>query len=39
MNTITPIHTIPNKFINLLERYPNVDANAIGFPSDWKYEP
>lgn len=39
MNTINPKHTIPNKFYDLLDKFPNIDTSAMGFPSGWKKEP
>jgi abortive infection bacteriophage resistance protein len=39
MNIINPKHKIIEKFMSLIERYPNVDPRAMGFPSDWQSEP
>ena len=39
MNTINPKHTIQSKFKALLEKYPNIDTRAMGFPDTWKNEP
>lgn len=39
MNSINPKHTIPNKFFDLLNKFPNIDTSAMGFPYDWRNEP
>lgn len=39
MNTINPKHTIQSKFRKLLQKYPNIDTNAMGFPRNWEQEP
>ncbi|WP_109831386.1 Abi family protein [Reichenbachiella versicolor] len=36
LNTINPNHTFKQRFNSLLEKYPDVDASALGFPTDWK---
>jgi len=38
MNTINPKHTIQSKFRKLLQKYPNIDTNAMGFPANWEEE-
>ncbi len=39
LQTINPQNTLASRFKNLLAKYPNVDINAMGFPSNWKGEP
>jgi abortive infection bacteriophage resistance protein len=39
LQTVNPSSTFNNKFQLLLEKYPNVDTNAMGFSKDWKSEP
>jgi len=39
MNKINPKHTIQAKFKALLDKYPNIDTRAMGFPDTWKTEP
>jgi abortive infection bacteriophage resistance protein len=39
MNIINPKHKIREKFLSLLESYPNVDTHAMGFPIEWQNEP
>lgn len=39
MNTINPKHSIQNKLNELLLKYPNIDTQAMGFPSLWQTEP
>lgn len=36
LNTINPNHSFKEKVNGLLEKYPEVDTSAIGFPEDWK---
>ncbi len=36
MNVINPKHKIQKKFNSLLEKYPNIDTRAMGFPEHWK---
>lgn len=36
--TVNPGNTFTSKITNLLEKYPNIDILAMGFPSDWKDE-
>ena len=38
MQTINPGNTIVGRFKALLEKYPNVDVFAMGFPEDWEEE-
>jgi abortive infection bacteriophage resistance protein len=38
LNTVNPKHTFPSKFKKLLDKYPNVDVGAMGFPDDWEDE-
>tara|TARA_R110002153_G_scaffold257677_1_gene416938 strand:- start:1135 stop:2037 length:903 start_codon:yes stop_codon:yes gene_type:complete len=38
MQTINPEHTIVARFKALLEKYPNVDVFAMGFPKNWETE-
>lgn len=38
LNTINPNHRFKEKFDNLLEKYPDVDVYAMGFPADWKMQ-
>ena len=38
LNTINPTHTFKNKVIQLLQKYPDVDERAIGFPDGWEKE-
>jgi abortive infection bacteriophage resistance protein len=39
MNTINPKHSIHSRFFALLEKYPNIDTRAMGFPAHWDNEP
>lgn len=39
LQTINPKNTFKKRFINLLEKYNNVDVKALGFPENWKQEP
>ncbi|MEM7552599.1 MAG: hypothetical protein AAF378_00595 [Cyanobacteria bacterium P01_A01_bin.84] len=38
MQTINPGNTIVGRIKALLEKYPNVDVFAMGFPEDWESE-
>ncbi|HRO42217.1 MAG TPA: Abi family protein [Flavipsychrobacter sp.] len=38
LNVVNANHTFKNKFGMLLDKYPNVDLAAMGFPKDWKNE-
>ncbi len=39
LNGLRPENTFPHDLTALLEKYPNVDAAAMGFPADWQKEP
>ncbi len=39
MQTINPTNTIVSRFKRLLEKYPNVDILAMGFPINYELEP
>jgi abortive infection bacteriophage resistance protein len=39
LNIINPNHTFRQRLNNLLAKYPNVDARAMGFPAAWQAEP
>lgn len=39
MNYINPKHIIQSKFKALLAKYPNIDIQAMGFPTTWQTEP
>jgi len=39
MNYINPKHSIQSKFKALLAKYPNIDIQAMGFPTTWQNEP
>ena len=38
LQTINPKNSFSQRFQTLLEKYPNVDTRAMGFPSNWKDE-
>jgi abortive infection bacteriophage resistance protein len=38
MQTINPNNSIPKRFKQLLDKYPNIDVHAMGFPQSWKDE-
>lgn len=38
LQTINPKNSFSQRFQNLLKKYPNVDTNAMGFPTNWKEE-
>ena len=38
-NSIYEDNGFVNKFKKLLQKYPNIDATAMGFPKDWENEP
>lgn len=38
LQTINPKNSFSQRFQSLLEKYPNVDTRAMGFPSNWKDE-
>ena len=37
--TISPNNKFKDKLKNLIDKYPTIDTNAIGFPIDWESEP
>ena len=37
--TISPNNKFKDKLKNLIDKYPTIDSNAIGFPTDWESEP
>lgn len=39
LNTVNPKHTFIERFSILLDKYPNVDTTAMGFPHYWNNEP
>ena len=39
VDSICPQNVFKQKLISLLEKYPNVDTRAMGFPDNWKHEP
>ncbi|HLP04581.1 MAG TPA: Abi family protein [Paludibacter sp.] len=39
LQTVNPGTNFTNKFLLLLEKYPNIDTNAMGFPHNWESEP
>jgi abortive infection bacteriophage resistance protein len=36
LQTINPKNSFSQRFQNLLEKYPNIDTRAMGFPANWK---
>lgn len=38
LNTVNPKHTFRERFSMLLDKFPNVDTYAMGFPEIWKDE-
>lgn len=38
LNTVNPKHTFRERFSMLLDKYPNVDTSAMGFPENWQIE-
>jgi hypothetical protein len=36
--TVNPGNTFTLKITDLLEKYPNIDILAMGFPADWRGE-
>jgi len=38
MNVINPKHKVQSNFNTLLEKYPNIDTRAMGFPESWQNE-
>lgn len=39
LQTVNPGHTFKQKLQTLLDKYPNIDIRAMGFPSDWAEAP
>ena len=39
LDTITTTNTFRNKLKDLLEKYPDIDVTAMGFPKDCKNDP
>jgi len=39
LNTVNPKHTFIERFSFLLDKYPNIETSAMGFPENWSYEP
>jgi len=39
LNIVNPGHSFLYKFNELLEKYPNVDLKAMGYPVNWENEP
>lgn len=39
LQTVNPKNTFRLRFKNLLNKYPNVDFKALGFPENWEQEP
>ncbi len=38
LNIVNPNHTFKQKLFALFDHYPNIDARAMGFPTDWQKE-
>jgi abortive infection bacteriophage resistance protein len=38
LQTINPNNSFSKRFNDLLEKYPNLDTRAMGFPVNWKDE-
>lgn len=38
LNTVNPKHSFTERFAVLLDKYPNVDTAAMGFPENWPRE-
>ena len=38
LQTINPKNTFVDRFNVLLNKYPNIDVKAMGFPNDWRNE-
>ena len=38
LQTVNPNNTFSIRFKNLLDKYSNVDINAMGFPINWQSE-
>ena len=39
MQTVNPKNTFVSRFTQFIDKYPQVDLNAMGFPKDWQQEP
>ncbi len=39
LQTVNPNTTFVSRFKALLDKYPHVDVSAMGFPSNWQYNP
>ena len=39
LNTVNPKHTFIERFSFLLDKYPNIETSAMGFPENWSNEP
>lgn len=39
LNTVNPNHSFKKRLFELLQKYPNIDIQAMGFPADWQSEP
>ncbi len=39
LDVISPGHHVVPKLVELFNKYPNVDLNALGFPATWQSEP
>lgn len=39
LQTVNPKNTFVSRFSQFIDKYPQVDLNAMGFPKDWQQEP
>jgi abortive infection bacteriophage resistance protein len=39
LQTVSPKNQFKHRFKGLLEKYPNIDTRAMGFPDNWETEP
>lgn len=39
LQTVNPKNSLVSRFTQLIDKYPQVDLNAMGFPNDWRKEP
>ena len=39
LQTVNPKNTFGSRFTQLIDKYPQVDLNAMGFPNNWQKEP
>ena len=39
LQTVNPKNTFVSRFTQFIDKYPQVDLNAMGFPKDWQQEP